>query len=336
MEYRNLGASGLRVSPICLGTMMFGKRTDRAEAARIVGSARDAGINFIDSADVYAGGDSERMVGDLIRSDRDHWVLATKVGNPIGSDPNARGLSRRWITQAVHDSLRRLGTNYVDLYYCHIDDEVTPLEETLAALGDLVRAGDVRYLGLSNFRAWRVAEVVCLCREMGLPRPIVCQPLYNAMTRDIETELLPACGRFGLGVVPFSPLARGVLSGKYRPGVEPPPDSRAGQGDHRMLESEWRPESLVLAQEIRTHAEQKGMTTAQFALNWVLGNALVAAALAGPRTLEQWEEYLGALDHKLDGEDEAFVDSLVAPGHASTHGYTDPRYPVMGRIPRST
>jgi aryl-alcohol dehydrogenase-like predicted oxidoreductase len=336
MEYRTLGASGVKVSPICLGTMMFGKRTELAEAGRIVDSARDAGINFIDTAGTYAGGDSERMVGELIRPDRDRWVLGTKVGNPVGTDPNQRGLSRRWIMRAIHDSLRRLETDYIDIYYCHVDDETTPLEETLVALGDLVRAGDIRYFGLSNFRAWRVAEVVHLCRELGLPRPMACQPAYNTMTRQAEAELLPACAHLGLGVVSYSPLARGVLSGKYEPGVEPPSDSRAGQRDYRLLETEWRPESLVLARQIKAYAERKGMSAGQFAVNWVLNNTLVTAVVAGPRTLGQWEEYLGALDHRLDGEDEAFVDGLVPPGHASTHGYTDPRYPVRGRYPRST
>ncbi len=336
MEYRALGASGLKVSPICLGTMMFGQRTDLQEAGRIVASARDAGINFIDTADVYGGGASERIVGELIGADRDRWVLATKVGNPMGDDPNHYGLSRRWVMRAAHDSLRRLGTDRIDVYYTHLDDEATPLEETFRALGDLVRAGDVHYVGLSNYRGWRIAEVVDRCRELGVPQPIVCQPYYNAFNRMPETEVLPACGHFGLGVVPYSPLARGVLTGKYPPDAEPPADSRAGRSDQRIMETEWRRESLVLAQEVKARAESKGMTPGQFALDWVLSNALVTSVLAGPRTLEQWTEYVGALEHALDADDEAFIDRLVAPGHPSTPGYSDPRYPFHGRIPRST
>ncbi len=337
MEYRSVGASGLMVSPICLGTMNFGERTDLAEAGRIVASARDAGINFIDTADMYAQGESERIVGELISSDRDRWVLATKVGNKMGDDPNRRGVSKRWITQAAHESLRRLRTDRIDIYYTHFDEETTPLEETLRALDDLVRAGDILYIGLSNFRSWRIAEAVHLCREMGVPRPIVCQPYYHAFTRQPEVELLPACAHYGLGVVPYSPLARGILTGKYLPDAEPPADTRAGRGDAmsvRVKVTEWRRESLVLAQEVKAHAEAKGMTAGQFALNWVLNNALITAALPGPRTLEQWQEYLGALEYRLDAEDEAFVDRLVTPGHPSTPGYNDPLYPLRGRIPR--
>ena len=338
MDYRSVGASGLMVSPICLGTMNFGDRTDPTEAGRIVALARDAGVNFIDIADVYAQGASERIVGELIASDRERWVLATKGGEQMGDDPNQHGVSRRWIIQAAHDSLRRLRTDHIDIYYTHLDDEATPLEETLRALDDLVRAGDILYIGLSNFRSWRIAEVVHLCRDMGVPRPIVCQPYYHMFNRTPEVELLPACAHYGLGVVPYSPLARGVLSGKYSLDAEPAADTRAGRGDGmtaRMKATEWRRESLALAQEVKAHAEAKGMTTGQFALNWVLNNALITAVLPGPRTLEQWRESLGALEHRLDAEDEAFVDRLVTPGHASTLGYNDPAYPFFGRIPRS-
>lgn len=338
MDYRSLGASGLMVSPICLGTMNFGNRTDRTEAGRIVAAARDAGVNFLDTADIYAQGASEVIVGELISSDRDRWVLATKVGEPMGDDPYERGLSGRWIKKAAHDSLRRLGTDRIDVYYAHLDDEATPLEETLQAFDDLVRAGDILHLGLSNYPSWRVAEVVHLCRELGLSRPIACQPYYHMFTRSPEEELLPACAHYGLGVVSYSPLARGVLSGKYSADIEPPAESRAGRGDGmsaRMMETEWRRESLVLAQEVRAHAARKGMTTGQFALNWVLKNALITAVIPGPRTLDQWTEYLGALEHRLDADDEAFVDRLVPPGHPSTHGYRDPAYPLRGRVPLS-
>ncbi len=339
MQYRHLGASGLTVSPICVGTMNFGNRTDPAEAGRIIALARDVGINFIDVADIYVGGESERIVGGLIAADRDRWVLATKVGEPVGTDPNRRGTSRRWITQAVHESLRRLQTDRIDIYYAHLDDQSTPLEETLRAFDDLVRAGDILYIGLSNFLGWRIAEVVAVCRSMGVPAPIVCQPYYHMFIRTPEVELLPACAHFGLGVVSYSPLARGVLSGKYQVDSAPPEDSRAGRGDgmtRRMMETEWRRESLELAQKVKAHAEARGMTSGQFALNWVLNNELVSAVIPGPRTFEQWQEYLGALEHTLDADDEAFVDSLIAPGHSSTPGYTDPEMPFFGRIARSS
>ena len=222
MEYRNLGASGLAVAPICLGTMTFGDTTDAAEAGRIVAAARDAGVNFIDTADVYAKGDSERLTGRLIAPDRDRWVLATKVANPMpldGTDPNRRGTSRKWIMQAVDESLERLGTDYIDLYYVHKDVEATPLEETVQAMADLIRAGKVRYFGVSNFRGWRVAETVRVCDLLGAPKPVACQPYYNAMNRQPENDILPACAHYGIGVVPYSPLARGVLTGKYAPGA---------------------------------------------------------------------------------------------------------------------
>jgi aryl-alcohol dehydrogenase-like predicted oxidoreductase len=338
MKYRSLGASGLMVSPICLGTMNFGNRTDRAEAGRIVDSAREAGVNFIDTADIYAQGESERIVGEVIAKDRDWWVLATKVGEPMGDSPNRKGLSARWIKKAAHDSLRRLGTDRIDIYYAHLDDESTPLEETLRALDNLIRAGDVLYVGLSNYPSWRIAEIVHLCRELGLAPPIVCQPYYHMFTRTPEAELLPACAHYGLGVVSYSPLARGILSGKYSVDTEPPADSRAGRGDgmtSRMMETEWRRESLVIAQDIKARAEVKGMTTGQFALNWVLNNALVSAVIPGPRTLGQWTEYLGALEYRLDSEDEEFVDGLVPPGYPTTLGYRDPETPLRGRIPVS-
>jgi aryl-alcohol dehydrogenase-like predicted oxidoreductase len=334
VNYRTLGASGLKVSPICLGTMLFGSLTDAAEAARIVGSARDAGINFIDTAVSYAGGQSETILGGLLAADRDWWVVATKVGSRMGDGPNEDGTNRRQVAASIERSLRRLRTDHVDLYYLHRDDETTPLGESLEAVGNLVRAGKVLYLGLSNFRGWRLAEAVGICRELGIATPIAVQPYYHALNRQPEVELLPAAAHFGLGVVPFSPLARGVLTGKYRPGEEPPPDSRAGRKDADLLRREWRDESLQIAQELRLHAEAKGMTAGQFAVNWLLGNALVTAVLAGPRTLEQWTEYLGALDHVFDAEDAALVDRLVPPGYPSTYGYHDPSFPVVGRVPR--
>ena len=331
MDYRFLGKSGLRVSPICLGTMMFGDRTDAAEAGRIVASAREAGVNFIDTADVYAKGESEKITGKLIATDRDRWVLATKVANPMGEEPNRRGTGRKWVMQALEESLARMGTDYVDIYYIHRDPGEVPMEETVAVMGDLIRAGKIRYWGVSNLRGWRIAEAVRVCGELGVARPVVCQPYYNAMNRQPENDILPACHHYGIGVVPYSPLARGVLTGKYAKGAEPPAESRAGRKDKRMLETEFREESLVIAQKIKAHAERKGMKPGHFAFNWVLANPIVSSVIAGPRTMEQWSDYLAGLGQRFDSEDEALVEGLVRPGHPSTPGYNDPNYPLTGR-----
>ncbi len=334
MEYRKLGHSGLQVSPICLGTMMFGEQTNAADAARIVASARDAGVNFIDTADVYSEGESEKITGKCIASDRDRWVLATKVANPMGNDPNRRGTSRKWIMRAVEESLSRLGTDYIDVYYLHRDIEATPLEETVGAMADLVRAGKIRYFALSNFRGWRIAETMRVCGLLDAPKPVACQPYYNAMNRQPENDILPACAHYGLGVVPYSPLARGVLTGKYVPGAKPAADTRAGRDDRRIMQTEFREESLVIAQKVKAHAEKKGMSPGHFAFNWVLNNRVVTSVIAGPRTLEQWNDYVAALGKKFDAEDEALIDSLVKSGHPSTPGYNDPAYPMSGRFAR--
>ena len=336
MEYRNLGKSGLKVSPICLGTMMFGDRTDAAEADRIVMSARDAGVNFIDTADVYTKGESEKITGRLVAANRGYWVLATKVANPMPGadgkdDPNRRGTSRKWIMQAIDESLERLGTDYVDVYYLHRDIESTPLVETVRAMDDLVRAGKIRHWGLSNFRGWRIAEVMGVVKELGAAAPVVSQPYYNAMNRQPENDILPACAYHGIGVVPYSPLARGVLTGKYKPDEKPAEGTRAGRNDKRMLETEFRAESLAIAQKLKAHAEKKGATAGHFAVRWVLNNPIVTSVIAGPRTLEQWKDYVAALEAKFDADDEKLVDSLVSPGHPSTPGYNDPAYPLTGR-----
>ncbi len=332
MEYRRLGRSGLMVSPICLGTMMFGGRTDPLTSERIIGQARDAGVNFIDTADVYNEGDSEEITGRAIAAQRDEWVLATKLCNPMGEGPNQKGLSRKYVMSAIAASLRRLGTDYVDIYYLHKEDLGTPLEETVAAMGDLIRAGKIRYFGVSNYRAWRIAEIVRLCDLQGVPRPVVSQPYYNAMNRMPEVEHLPACAHYGLGVVPYSPLARGVLTGKYHPDEAPPAETRAAAKDTRMMQTEWRRESLVIAQQVKAHAEARGITPGQFAIAWLLNNALVTAPIAGPRTEAQWADYLAGLDYAFTAEDEALIDGLVPTGHPSTPGYSDPAYPIEGRI----
>ena len=331
-----LGASGLKVSRLWLGTMMFGDRTDEVEAACIVAATREAGLNAIDTADIYAGGESERITGRLIAAERGHWVLATKLANPTGPGPNDRGLSRRHMLRAVEASLQRLGTDWIDLLYMHRDDESTPMEEAVATMARLIADGKVRYFGVSNFRAWRVAKMVELCRAMGLPQPIACQPPYNAMSRQIEVELLPACAHYGVGVVAYSPLARGVLSGKYRNDAAPPEDSRAARKDRRILQTEFRPESVQLAQQMVAYAQSKGRTPTQMALGWAWNNQLVHGLIGGPRTLAQWQDYLDALSQPFDAEDEAFISGLVAAGHASTPGYTDAQYPVTGRQPRTS
>ncbi len=331
MEYKRLGRSGLKVSPLCLGTMMFGGQTSEPEASRIIAKARRQGLNFIDTADVYNDGRSEEVVGRAIHGERDHWVLATKMCNTMGKGPNQRGLSRRWMFQATDHSLKRLGTDWIDIMYLHKEDHDTPLEETVGAIADLVQSGKIRYFGVSNYRSWRVAVIAELCDRMGIDRPVVSQPYYNAMNRMPEVEHLPACDYFGLGIVPYSPLARGVLTGKYQPSRAATEGTRAGREDTRMMQTEWREESLAMAAQIKAHAEGRGITAGQFAVAWVLNNRLVTAPIAGPRTEAQFDDYMGALSYRFTAEDEALIDGLVATGHPSTPGYNDPAYPIEGR-----
>ncbi|SEG69767.1 aldo/keto reductase [Bosea lathyri] len=332
MNYRRLGSSGMHVSRLCLGAMMFGDQTAEDEAQRIVARAREAGVNFIDTADSYTKGRSEELVGRAIAGDRDHWILATKIGATVDpSQPNRGGLGRRWLMQGVEESLKRLGTDRIDLYYLHMDDRAVASEETVETLGELIRQDKIGHWGVSNFASWRIAELIRLCGVIGTPKPVAAQPPYNAMTRMAEVEYIPACVNYGLGVVPYSPLARGVLTGKYRPGVVPGADTRAGRNDPRLLQTEFRPESLAIAERIRGHVEARGGSMIGFALNWVLANPAIPAVIAGPRSDAQWAQYLAALDQEFDAEDETFLDSLVPPGHASTPGYTDPLYPVAGR-----
>lgn len=331
MQYRRLGNSNLKVSTLCLGTMMFGKQTPNDEAARIVASARDHGLNFIDTADVYNEGQSETVLGQLLAGQRTHWVLASKLGNKVGKGVNEGHYSRRWLMQETDAILSRLGTDYLDILYLHRDYQEVNLEEVVRALGDLIRAGKIRSFGLSNFRGWRIAEVVRLCEKTGVPPPAVCQPCYNLLNREPEVEILPACGHYGLGVVPYSPLARGVLTGKYPPGQPPAEGTRAGSGDKRILETEFREESLLIAQKIKARCEAKGVLPGQFAAAWVLANPLVSSVIVGPRLLSHLEDVYGATELVLDREDEAFVDELVSPGHASSHGFNDPNHPFFGR-----
>ncbi len=320
----------MRVSPLCLGTMMFGAATDENVARDIVSAAREHGVNFIDTANAYNAGRSEEIVGRAILGQRDQWIVATKVGNAMGPGPNDHGLSRRAVVLETEHSLRRLGTDRIDLLYLHIDDHQSDLQETLSGVETLVRDGKVLHFGVSNFRGWRIAEVVRQCSLMGISQPTASQPYYNAVNRMPETEILPACQHYDLGVVAYSPLARGVLTGKYSTG-DFDPSSRAGRRDARIYQTEMRPESIEIARRIGDHAAAKGFGAAHFAFAWVMRNRCVTAALGGPRTREQWDAYVHALDYPWAVDDEALVDSLVAPGHPSTPGYNDPLYPITGR-----
>jgi aryl-alcohol dehydrogenase-like predicted oxidoreductase len=331
MQYRRLGKSNLQVSALCLGTMMFGDQTAQDEAQAIVADARAQGVNYIDTADVYTKGASETMVGSLLKGQRHEWVLATKLGNKMSDRVNEGHYSRSWMLREVEASLQRLQTDYLDILYLHRDFNGMDLEEPLRALDALLRSGKIRYWGVSNFRGWRIAEAVRLAAQLGLPGPVVCQPYYNLLNRMPEVEVLPACGHYGIGVTPYSPVARGVLTGKYSPGQPPAEGSRAARGDRRMAETEFREESLRIAQQLKVHAQGKGVSLAQFATAWVLAHRAVSSVIAGPRTLRQWQDYLPALDYAVSGEDEALIDSLVRPGHPSTPGFTDPQYPLPPR-----
>jgi aryl-alcohol dehydrogenase-like predicted oxidoreductase len=329
-----LGRSGLLVSRFVLGTMMFGDRTDEAEARRILDEAVAGGVNFIDTADSYAAGRSEEIVGRLIAKDRHRFVLATKLGNATGGGVNQRGLSRKWIMEQAHASLARLGTDFIDILYLHKEDHATPLEETVRAIADLQRGGAIRYFGVSNHAAWRIARICAICDAEGIDRPVVNQPLYHALNRQAEVEQLPVSAELGLGVVAYSPIARGVLSGKYPVDGPAPAESRVASGNKRILQGEYLPDNLRAAQAIAEHAQGRGVTPVAFAVAWVLANPLVTGAILGPRTLEQWRSYLPALEVDWTAESEAFVSGLVPPGTTAVPQFIDPSYPVQGRSSR--
>ncbi len=336
MHYRKLGKSNLKVSALCLGAMMFGDQTGRVEAANILAYGRANGVNFVDTADVYTKGASEEMLGALLQGQRNDWVIASKLGNKMSDRVNESLYSRVWMVRALEDSLRRLRTGHIDIYYLHLDHAGLNLEEPLRALADMVRDGKIRYWGLSNFRGWRIAETVRVAEQLGLPAPVVCQPYYNLLNRMPEVEILPACHHYGIGVASYSPIARGVLTGKYAPGAPAAAGTRAGRADKRIMETEFRPESLAIAQTLAAHAQSRGVTLAQFATAWVLANRILSAVIAGPRTLAQWQDYFPALDYAVNADDEALVDALVGSGHPSSPGYTDPAYPLNGRMPLSS
>ena len=258
MDTRRLGDSGLRVSNICLGTMDFGAGMSEATARKVIDTARAAGMNFIDTADAYNGGASEKMVGKLIKKDRADWILATKVGQQDGPPERKRGLSRKWMLEGIDASLKRLGTDYVDIYYMHHRDRDTPLRESVATMGDIIASGKALFWGFSNHYGWEVAEIVRLCDQLGTPRPIISQPMYNLAMRMPENDHLPACEYFGIGVAPFSPLARGVLTGKYDPKKKPPKGSRADRGDSSVLNRDFQKETFAAI-------EKSGLTRASAA-----------------------------------------------------------------------
>lgn len=315
-----------QVSRLCLGTMMFGDQTDQDDAAAILAAFKAAGGNFIDTADAYSDGASEKMLGRLIADDRDDWVLATKLGNKIGGEGG--GLSAGWIDRALDDSLSRLGCSGVDLYYLHLDDEVTPLAETVAAMGRAIADRRIKAWGFSNFRAWKIADMIRIADDLGVPRPVASQPYYHALYRVAEMEQLPACDHFGIAVVPYSPLARGVLTGKYSAGA--PEGSRGARGDARIAQTEMRPDLIAAAGRIDEYASASGRLTADLALQWVLANRNITSVLIGPKSLAQLEGYLAAMAAGFDAADEAFFESVV-PAGAVVGAFSDPRYPFRGR-----
>lgn len=318
MEYRTLGRTGIQVSPLCLGTMMFGAwgNTDHDECVRMVHRALDAGINFVDTADVYAAGESEQILGRALAGRRDDVVLATKFYNPMGEDPNRRGASRRWIVRAVEESLARLGTDYIDLYQVHHPDALTDIDETLGALTDLVRAGKVRAIGTSVFPAEALVEAQWVAQDRGRERFTTEQLSYSIFARHAEAAVLPVAERHRLGVLVWSPLNGGWLTGKYRRGLDTPADSRAAtNADHFDYRSEAvRQHKLDLVESLDSIADQAGCSLIHLALGFVQSHRAVTSAIIGPRTMEQLDSQIGAAGLTLSADVLDAIDALVEPG----------------------
>ena len=325
MEYRTLGGTGLRVSTHCLGTMMFGAwgNPDHDECVRTINAAIDAGINFVDTADVYSSGESEEIVGKALKGRRDEVVLATKVHGEMGTGRNDRGNSRVWIMREVEHSLRRLGTDHIDLYQIHRPEPDTEIEETLGALTDLQRQGKIRYFGSSTFPGWQIVEAQWVAERRGLSRFRTEQPPYSIFVRTIELDVLPVAHRYGMGVLVWSPLNRGWLAGRYRRGgLDRSPESRATRGAQRadwlaVLWDESRPEvqrKLDIVEELVRMADETGTTLPRLATSWVLHHPAVTSAIIGPRTLEQLEDLVEAADLRLDPAILDAIDELVPPG----------------------
>jgi aryl-alcohol dehydrogenase-like predicted oxidoreductase len=318
MNYRTLGTTGTKVSPLCLGAMMFGDwgNKDHNESIRIIDRALDAGINFIDTADVYSRGESEEIVGKaLAGGKRDNIVLATKVHGTMGNDPNQFGNSRRWIVKEVDASLRRLRTDWIDLYQIHRPEVDTDIDETLGALSDLIHAGKVRYIGSSTFPASQIVEAQWVARERGRERFVCEQPPYSMLIRGIEADVLPTCRRHGMGVIPWSPLAGGWLSGRYRLGAEAPGSRRADRLPQRYdLSLPGNQRKLEAADALAGLAEEAGITLIEMALAFVMRHPAVTAPIIGPRTMEQLESQLPAAEVELSDEVLDRIDEIVPAG----------------------
>lgn len=327
MEYRQLGRTGVRVSALCLGCMMFGGKTDQDTSAAIIDRAIEAGVNFLDTANVYSRGRSEEFTGVALKRNgrRQRIVLATKVhGTMDDDDPNAQGNSRRHIIEQCDASLRRLQTDYIDLYQIHRPRPEIAIDETLRALDDLIQAGKVRYIGTSTFAAWQFVESLWAAKELGLNRFVCEQPPYNLLDRRIERELLPMAQTYGVGIIPWSPIAGGLLSGKYTRDDPPPADARyATVAGNPIMERRFREKERIFAivEQLQPIAQAKGCTLAQLALAWVAQQPGVTSAIIGPRTMEQLEDNLGALSVQLTDDDRAQIDAIAPPGRAAVPFY---------------
>jgi aryl-alcohol dehydrogenase-like predicted oxidoreductase len=318
MDYRMLGQTGVRVSPLCLGTLNFGKPTPKKESIHMIHRALEVGINFLDSANVYNQGLSEMVVGEALADGRrDKVILATKAHFPTSDGPNDRGNSRRHIFQAVEESLERLKTDWIDLYQIHRPDLDMPQEETLCALDDLIHAGKVRYIGCSTFPAWMVMEALAISRHEHIARYISEQPPYNLLDRRIENELVPLAKRYKLALLPWSPLAMGVLAGRYQKAGELPEGSRA-ERIRTFAEERVNQAGIDAGAELAEVAKEAGMTASQLALLWVKDQPGVTSPIIGPRTADQLDDALGVLEMDLSGELADRLDQIVPPGSAVT------------------
>jgi aryl-alcohol dehydrogenase-like predicted oxidoreductase len=322
MEYRRMGRSGLKVSEICLGTMTFGRGADEAESGRMVAAAMDAGVNFFDTADGYNNGVAEEMLGNILRRRRREAVIATKFFNPMGGGPNDSGMSRLHIKNAVEDSLRRMKTDYIDVYYIHHVDVQTPLEEMLRALDDLVRQGKVLYTACSNYEAWRLMEALWISDSKGWTRFDCYQPQYSLVVRDIEQEIVPVCELKGLGVVVWSPMAGGFLAGKYKPGERQVKGSRSEEG--------WAlPDRFFVANcdevlgTLLEVARQLNRSPAQVALRWVLDQPFITSAIVGARNTDQLRETLASAGWKLPDEARTRLDKVSTLPHRYPRAFED-------------
>lgn len=320
MDYRVLGRTGAKVSPLCLGCMNFGWGTEEPESIKVLHRALDDGINFWDTADVYGKGASETIVGKALQDRRDKVFLATKVHGQMGEGPNDQGNSRVHIIKGCEDSLRRLGVEHIDLYQIHRPQSSVPIDETLGALDDLVRAGKVRYIGTSTFAAYQLVESLWASEKNRTARFVCEQPPYNLLDRRIERELLPVCRTYGFGVIPWSPLAGGILTGKYRQGEAAPAGSRFEEGKFRggadLSEAAWK-----VIEGVRALAEEKGVAMDAFAAAWVLAQPGVTSPIIGPKSMEQYESNLKILDVEITEDDNKRIDELIKPGSSVLEYY---------------